>query len=169
MTAKKSAGNSVALTRPGRNGGTLRNGSLPGNTPGTGRPPNELRERMRGDLAETLPVALEIVRGKPMQQIEMPLLALLKHARCPRCEGRLKPIGETPELVTIGVRVSAKPRDRLSGLEFLARYGLGTKDEITMVSPDVVDRIRRTVQLIGSRKSWKSSEELLDHLEEIWK
>lgn len=45
---------------PQPHGGALRVGSLPGNTPGTGRPPSELRERMRGSLAQRIQIAEEI-------------------------------------------------------------------------------------------------------------
>ena len=49
---------------PGSNGGTLRRGSLPGNTPGTGRPSNELRGSMREILGEGLPSLLDYVKGE---------------------------------------------------------------------------------------------------------
>lgn len=45
-------------TRPGRNGGTLRNGSLPGNKGGSGRPPDAFKELCRG-LATAGAVALQ--------------------------------------------------------------------------------------------------------------
>lgn len=39
---------------PQPHGGALNRGGTPGNKGGTGRPPNALREEMRGDLAEVL-------------------------------------------------------------------------------------------------------------------
>lgn len=45
--AKKSGGKSAGLMKPGPRGGMLRVGSLPGNTPGTGRPPDEFKAAMR--------------------------------------------------------------------------------------------------------------------------
>lgn len=43
----KSAGKSAVTMRPGPRGGMLRVGSLPGNTPGSGRPPDEFKAAMR--------------------------------------------------------------------------------------------------------------------------
>ena len=47
--------NSVPM-RPGRNGGRLRNGSRPGNKGGTGRPPSEIRKKLRGSFEERIKV-----------------------------------------------------------------------------------------------------------------
>jgi hypothetical protein len=45
----------------GRNGGRIRHGSQPGtNAPGPGRPPSELRERLRGSFDERVQVLEEI-------------------------------------------------------------------------------------------------------------
>lgn len=49
---------------PGKNGGMLRRGSLKGNTPGTGRPTDEFRAKMRSlvgkpEVEKTLTEALE--------------------------------------------------------------------------------------------------------------
>ena len=111
------------LLVPGKNGGMIRRGSLPGNTPGTGRPPNALRDSMRGDLDKLLP---ELWRKYEAHEI-----------------------------------------DALEFANFLAKYGLGTKDETTIVSADVTDRLKRQVEVIASRESW-TSEELLSTIGPIW-
>ena len=50
---------------PGRNGGTLkRGGAIPGAKPGAGRPPSELREKMRGSLAQRIQIAEQIADNK---------------------------------------------------------------------------------------------------------
>jgi hypothetical protein len=132
-------------------GGALKSGGNPGNAGGTGRPPNELRENLRGLLSEDgLPVLKDLIRGTPMREIEVPLTLLLRHARCPCCNGKLEDLNrETSPTVRLLVRASASPRDRLGAIGFTGQYGLGTNDEITMLSPDVKDRIRRLVQLVG--------------------
>jgi hypothetical protein len=59
---RKSPGKSPgALVVPSHGGGLIRRGSLPGNTPGTGRPPDELRARMRGSLDQRMHVAEEVL------------------------------------------------------------------------------------------------------------
>ena len=105
-----------------------------------------------------------------MREIEVPLTLLLRCARYPNCNGKLEALNrETSPTVRLLVRASATPRDRLAAIGFTGQYGLGTNDEITMLSPDVKDRIRRLVQLVGSRKGWKSSEELLDQMGDVLK
>ena len=44
--------------------GALNSGGTPGNKGGTGRPPSEIRERMRGSLADRLRIAEEIADNK---------------------------------------------------------------------------------------------------------
>lgn len=64
-------------------------------------------------------------------------------------------------------RYTAGELDHIRFADFLAKYGLGTKDELSVVSPDVVARVERQVQLIASRPTW-GSEELLALLSEVW-
>lgn len=45
---------------PQPHGGALRHGSLPGNPPGPGAPPSELRARLRGSLEQRVRVVEEI-------------------------------------------------------------------------------------------------------------
>lgn len=49
-----------SLVPPAHGNGLLRRGSLPGNTPGTGRPPSAIRERLRGSFDERVKVLEEI-------------------------------------------------------------------------------------------------------------
>ena len=56
-SGKKSGGVELVV-QP--HGGAIRKGSAPGNTPGTGMPPSELRRRMRGSLEQRLEIAEEI-------------------------------------------------------------------------------------------------------------
>ena len=73
---------------PSHGKGMLRRGGT--NEGGPGRPPSELRRKMRGSLEERLHIAEEIA-GKE----------------------------------------TASDSDRLKALDFLAKYGLGTRQEVT--------------------------------------
>ena len=106
---------------PAHGKGMIRVGSLPGNTPGTGRPPSMIRAAMRETLDQSL------------------LEDLLKKYKA----------GEV---------------DALGFANFLAKYGLGEKNEMTLVSPDVQTRLQATVNLVS-----KTNPEILDALEQIWK
>lgn len=56
-SVEKSAGE-LRVPKHGR--GAIRAGSKPGNTPGTGRPPSEIRARLRGSLDARIRIAEEI-------------------------------------------------------------------------------------------------------------
>lgn len=58
----------------------------------------------------------------------------------------------------------AQEIDALGFANFLAKYGLGEKNETTLVSPEVTDRLQKTVNLIS-----KQAPQLLNDLEAIWK
>lgn len=58
----------------------------------------------------------------------------------------------------------AKEIDALGFANFLAKYGMGEKTEMTMVSPEITERLQATVNLISQH-----APQLLTQLEEIWK
>lgn len=58
--------------------------------------------------------------------------------------------------------------DDVAVCNFLARYGLG-QEQVTAVSPEVVDRVQRQVQLIASQPTWDSQELIRRLGEEVWK
>ena len=84
----KPKGGDLVVPEHGR--GRIRRGSRKGNTPGPGRPPSEIRARMRGSLVERLHIAEEIA--------------------------------DDPK---------TSPADRMRALDFLAKYGMGTRSEVT--------------------------------------
>jgi hypothetical protein len=58
--------------------------------------------------------------------------------------------------------------DDLDVGNFLAKYGLGEKNELTVISPEIKAKIQTQVDIIGSKASW-DSQELLNQLSEVWK
>ncbi len=53
------------------------------------------------------------------------------------------------------------------GIDLLARYGIGATGTVTIVSPDVLQRLERQAMLIASRPNW-DSRELLQELRDVW-
>jgi hypothetical protein len=124
-----------------------------------------------GTLADRISVIEEIADGRPVKRAEVSLLAVLKHAHCPTCGDKLKPNPETTAadlaMLTLEGLESASPSDRLKAIDLAGKYGLGTQDTVTLVSPEVTDRLERQVQIIGSRETWTRAE-LLDALQSVW-
>lgn len=95
-------------------------------------------------MAERIGVVESIADGEPMQKMEVPLLSIMQHVRCPTCGEGMKTISkDIVEImsITIVVKASASPRDRLSAIDLAAKYGLGTREEINLISPDVIARL----------------------------
>lgn len=136
-----------------------------------GRPPSELRKRLVGALAERVEIAEAIADGAPVKRATIPLASVLRFATCPSCGEKLKKLAEVRDenvpLISLEGLESAGPSDRIKALDLMAKYGLGTKDEVSVVSPDVRLRLERTVQLIAQQESW-TSEDLLARLDAIW-
>lgn len=168
---KSSAHPSGRLMVPQPHGGALVPGAGGGPQPGSGRPPSELRRRLVGSLTERVTIAEAMADGKAMKEAHIPLHVVLKHATCPVCAGALEKLAEVTDadlaVVKLRGHESVTPGDRLRALDLMAKYGLGTKDEVTVVSPDVRARVERTVQLIGQQPTWDSAA-LLDRLDAIW-
>jgi hypothetical protein len=56
---------------------------------------------------------------------------------------------------------------KAQGLDILAKYGIGATGTVTIVSPDVLQRLERQAMLIASRPEW-DSRDLLHALREVW-
>lgn len=56
---------------------------------------------------------------------------------------------------------------KAQGIDILAKYGIGATGTVTIVSPDVLQRLERQAMLIASRPEW-DSRDLLVSLREIW-
>ncbi|KKK90975.1 hypothetical protein LCGC14_2717600 [marine sediment metagenome] len=102
-----SAGETVAPTLiPQKHGGSLLSGGTPGNK-GGGRTASELRGLMRRPLAKLLPVVERIAEATDTQEVT-----------CPECDHKHQ--------VTSWLKAS----DKLKAVDLLARYGIGTQQEV---------------------------------------
>lgn len=57
--------------------------------------------------------------------------------------------------------------NKAQGIDLLARYGIGATGTVTIVSPDVLNRLERQALLIASRPQW-DSRDLLQELRDVW-
>ena len=159
-SAAKSAA-SVPAKIPQSHGGALYSGGVPGNL-GGGRPPDEVRRAYR-----------ELGATKGFNLVDSVLdgnVRIRFYGMCPHChKDSALPEGDALEklLDEVGEAVRASVDQQLKANEQALKYGLGTKDETTIVSSDVTTRLQRTVEVIGSRPEWRS-EELLEQLNGIW-
>jgi hypothetical protein len=110
----------IALV-PQPHGGALRRGSLPGNTPGTGRLRDEVRENLVG-----------LAQGKGFDFLNRLLdgeITCRLVGVCEECGHQGQPQSDT-ELRGVLDAIGASVDQRLKALELVHRYGLGIKDEI---------------------------------------
>jgi hypothetical protein len=70
--------------------------------------------------------------------------------------------------ITIVGKVSASPKDRISAIDLAAKYGLGTKDEISIVSADVVARLERQAARFVSELTPDALEVVRRIVDEVW-
>lgn len=183
MSKKQSKGakakRSTKAARPGApatlvkqpHGGALRTGGKPGNAGGSGRPPSELRARLRGAMADRIPVIEDIADGQVMQRKEFPVISVLHHVHCPKCGGDLH-MNCTDAIeqmsITVVGKVSASPKDRLTAIDLAAKYGLGTKDELSIVSPDVLSRLEQQAARFVSELTPEALEVVRRIVDEVW-
>lgn len=110
---------------PALNGGKIRHGSLPGNTPGTGRPPDAIRAAMR-ELGATkgLPFLGKLLDG----EVEVTLFG-----KCPSCGKVSKASAEVVK--ELSEKIAASVDQRLKATDQAWKYGLAAK-ELVVASPD---------------------------------
>jgi hypothetical protein len=118
-----------------------------------------------------VPIIEAIADGTPIKRAEIPLAMVLKYASCPKCNGKLEKLASVnaADVALIQLRglESASPSDRIKALDLAGKYGLGTKDEVTLITPEVRSRVESTVTLIASRPQWDSAD-LLKQLDAVW-
>lgn len=120
-------------------GGALRQGG--NTTPGTGRPPSIIRERLRGSFADRVKILETIADGKVIQRMTI--------------DGK-----ETR------AEVSADVGDRIKAIDMLAKYGLGTLKEVSV--ENVRERVQDTLQVIRAQTSPEQATSIIAALRPIW-
>lgn len=149
------------------NGGILLTGN-PGNKGGPGRPPSVIRAELRGTIADRASILTDIMDGVPMQKIEVPFLAVLKHAHCPKCGGSMMSELSTADqlLLTIEGKVSASPKDRTHAWDTAAKYGLGALKDVSAES--VQERMKDTLAVIRKSLSATDAQALIAQIRPLW-
>ena len=152
---KKSPGKSPgALVVPSHGGGLIRHGSLPGNTPGTGRPPSVLREKLRGSFEDRLHVAEEIADGRFVPN--MPPAAAAMAAALGGEDAGTNP-----------VMAEYAASDRLKALDLLGKYGLGTTQGVSV--DYVTDRLENTYRVLVEELDAPTFDRVSTRLAHVWK
>jgi hypothetical protein len=160
----------VALVKQ-PHGGAIKQGGNPGNAGGSGRPPSALRDRLRGAMETRIPIIEQIADGEPIVRTEIPVISVLRHVLCPKCGGPLQMTERDPLMamsITIIGKVSASPKDRISAIDLAAKYGLGVKDEISIVSADVVARLERQAARFVSELTPEALNVVRRIVDEVW-
>ena len=122
VTKSKSGVKSGTLVRQ-PHGGAIRVGSQKGNTPGTGRPPDEIRAKLREiGVSKGVPFLSDVLDGK----ITFTLTGV-----CSECGKESKPT-DALWLRVLTDQITASVDQRLKANEQAFKYGLGTKDEISV-------------------------------------
>jgi hypothetical protein len=161
---------STKLTRTPPQGGTLRTGN-PGNRGNAhplGPPSALLRGELRGSYAERKGLLDEIARGDLIVQTSVSLAEVMRHIRCAQCAGPVvAPEVEDIFLLTFPAMTSASVKDRLSALDQMAKYGVGTLKEVSI--DNVRERVQRTLDTIRVHCTPEQADVLYRALEPVWK
>ena len=152
---------------PGRNGGTLKRGNT-GNKGGTGRPANEVRERLLESVRTHSPgVVDDIASGKPVQRARLRVADLVPFVTCANCgEHEIKANDLDAMVAEVDVEISASPRDRIAALEFASKYGLGPVKEVSVDS--VRERVTDTLDIIQRHVSPEQYAAIVHDIEPVW-
>lgn len=144
---RKAAAKSAAPRKvPQPHGGALLSGGMPGNRGGTGRPPSELRARLRGSFEDRIKTLEAFADGA------MPL-----REKCEKCGH--EPI---PTLAAMPVESS----DRLRAIDMMAKYGLGTLKEVSV--ENVRERVKATLSVIQSHTAPEQYATIVQALKPVW-
>ena len=152
---------------PQPHGGALLTGGTPGQKPGPGRPPSIVKAALRQDFDARRSILNDIADGVAVQEVRVPLVAILEHARCPRCEEKLEANdAATLMMVKVDGKISAHPKERLRALDVMGKYSdleshaidpslieaLGNAVMAEVQDVDVLTRIRdRWVDVVAER------------------
>lgn len=153
------------------NGAQTPVGSKPGygGKPGrSGRKRDEFRQKLTEIVGKRTGFVADVVDGKVMQRAEFPLLMVARHVRCAENEDHeIVPLNpETAGLVTIVGEVSASVKDRISALDFGAKYGVGTLKEVSV--EDVRGRVRQTLDVIRGALPADQADAIIASIRPLW-
>ena len=148
--SKNNGENSGALI-PQPHGGALRRAGTKGNK-GGGRPRDAIKQAYVELLSEH---GVALLRNILTGKVTVPL-----ERKCEHCGKKpTRPRPDPAELLELVPDLNT----RLRALGEANRYGLGGREELTLVHPEVTTRVQATLRLIASRPSW-DSEELINEL-----
>ncbi len=153
MMPKSAAKSPVLIPQP--HGGALLSGGKRGGTPGTGRPPSALRERLRGSFEDRIQILEEIADGE---------ITLRLTQKCEHCGKEPSQPAPTVEEV---LKIVPPITDRLRALDLMAKYGLGTTKELTI--EHVRERLSGTIAVIQRSLPPEQANRILEQLREVWK
>jgi hypothetical protein len=156
-----------ALIKRPNGRGALYAGGVPGNRGGGGCPPSQLRELLRGSIAQRSVILEQIMDGKPLQKATFTVKQLSGYLVCANCgEGKIKPTHATTGAVEIEVEVAASPRDRIAAWDTAAKYGLGALKEVSV--ENVRERLLSTLAIIRKQLPQEKAEAIIAHLRDVW-
>jgi hypothetical protein len=98
---------------------------------GTGRPPSAIREQLRGSFSERVKILEKIADG---------IVTLRLVGCCEEC-------GHEGEPLTADEIKAALPQiaDRIKAIDMLAKYGLGTRQEVTGPDGEALFKVYRNI------------------------
>lgn len=139
--------------------GAIYQGGVPGNA-GGGRPKDVVREKLA-----------ELAKGKGFRFLDELMDGKARFRLVGTCEKcgheATEPLNKS-EMDAMWDEIKATIDHRLKANDQILKYGLGQKDEMTVVSPEIIGNLQAQVAIIGSKPVW-DSQELLDQLSEVWK
>lgn len=110
---------------------------------------SELRRDLRQRFSKHVNVLEEVASGKPTEQMEVPLSFVAPLISCPTCKAPMKPV-PGKESITVQVRGSARPGDRIKAVTDMGRLGISDKEVDVKDDPRVVAFVEK-VQLVIKR------------------
>lgn len=140
---------------PQPHGGALRLGSAPGNTPGTGRPRNEIRDRLAAIVDED---GVDFIRGVVRGEVTMRLVT-----KCEHCGKEPSGAPQTADELLKSVPAVA---DRVAAFDKAARYGIGTTKEITV--DHVTGRLEETYRILLAHLDPETFARIDAELGKVW-
>ena len=158
--AGKKAGTKAGSLVPQKHGGAIWKGTPETIVPGPGRPPEAIRAAMRElGASKGVPFLSDVLDGK----ISYTLVGV-----CSECGKESRP-SEQLWMRALADKIQASVDQRLKANEQAFKYGLGTKDEVSVVSPEVQSRVAQTVAAVTELLPADLAEPLLERLSDVWR